>query len=376
MVVQGAAGKDVNATPRRYAFRADASLEIGSGHVMRCLTLADALRARGGECHFICRPHAGHMIDVIRQRGHVAHPLSAPVVTTATGYAAWLGADWSADAQQSAALLRPLRPDWLIIDHYALDADWERAVAPACGRVMAIDDLADRHHACELLLDQNLGRHAADYRGLVPTTCTVLAGPGHALLRPDFAAERERSLLRRDQSAPLRRLLITMGGMDQADATGQALVTLRTASALPEDCRITVVMGASAPWLARVRALADAMPWPTEVVVNVRNMASLMADCDLCLGAAGGTAWERCCLGLPTIMLVTADNQRPGALALAEAGAVRLLGDIETGLPNLPQVMAELIPHVARLRISHAAASITDGRGAMLLAQRLDTSSP
>lgn len=375
MVVQGAAGKDVNATPRRYAFRADASLEIGSGHVMRCLTLADALRARGGECHFICRPHDGHMIDAIRQRGHAAHSLPPPASIPAAGYTAWLGTDRATDAQQTADLLRPLRPDWLIVDHYALDHDWEHAVAPACAHIMAIDDLADRQHDCQLLLDQNLGRRATDYQGLVPATCTVLAGPGHALLRPDFSAERKRSLLRRGQSSPLRRLLITMGGMDQADATSQALDTLRSASALPEDCHITVVMGGSAPWLGRVRALAATMPWPTEVLVNVSDMARLMADCDLCLGAAGGTAWERCCLGLPTIMLVTADNQRPGAQALAEAGAVRLLGDIDTGLPNLPQVMAELTPHAARLRISQAAASITDGRGALLLAQRLDASS-
>ncbi|MNG88556.1 UDP-2,4-diacetamido-2,4,6-trideoxy-beta-L-altropyranose hydrolase [compost metagenome] len=318
---------------KRIVFRADASLEMGSGHVMRCLTLADALREQGAECHFVCRAHPGHLADLIAARGHRCHLLAAlpdegcTVSESSLAHAGWLGCGWEQDAAQSQAILADWRPDWLVVDHYALDARWERLMRPHVGNIMAIDDLADRAHECDLLLDQNLGRQPDDYQERVPSHCTLLVGPRYALLRPEFAALREYSLTRR-QTPTLKQLLITMGGVDQPNATGRVLEALQDIP-LPEDCRICVVMGEKAPWLAEVETLAATMPWPTEVRVNVSNMAELMADSDLAIGAAGGTAWERCCLGLPTFMLVIADNQREVAHHLLSAGtaAVCMLTD-------------------------------------------------
>ena len=375
------------------AFRTDASLQMGSGHVMRCLTLADGLRAKGAQCHFISRAHHGHLMAVIRQRGYMVNGLVAPVQQVQAAikngsttvqvrqpnqlhkpaHAAWLGSTWEADAQETAAVLTSLQPDWLVVDHYALDQRWEDALATHYHQLLVIDDLADRPHRCNLLLDQNLGRQPQDYMGLVTTHCQMLTGPHYALLRPEFAALRPYSLQRRQAQPALRRLLITMGGVDQPNATGQVLQALQNC-ALPTDCRITVVMGLTAPWLQNVQALAAQVPWPTEVVVNVNDMAQRMADSDLAIGAAGSTSWERCCLGLPTLMVVLADNQRGIASGLESAGAT-----IALGLHNgdqfdvmLRNAVAHLVNNkIALMALSQAAAKVTNGCGTNLIAAQM-----
>lgn len=353
------------------AFRTDASLEIGTGHVMRCLTLADALREDGVKCSFVCRPHQGHLLDLIAQRGH--HALALPVLEAGaklnlngTTHAHWLGIDWAADAQDTQQVLsthlgsEPL--DWMVVDHYALDHRWEKTLRANTRRMMVIDDLADRHHDCDLLLDQNLGHSKKDYAGLIHPDATTLIGPQYALLRPEFAELRSKSLALRERNSQLKHLLITMGGVDKDNATGQVLDAIK-ACALPAELRITVVTGPHAPWLAQVRAQAEQMPWRTEVLVGVTNMAQLMADSDLAIGAAGGTAWERCSLGLPSLVLVLAKNQLAGAIALQDAGAAVVLKSYLQiaefmGISQTTQFTNEMLT-----RLSHAAAAVTDGQG-------------
>lgn len=358
---------------KNFAFRVDASLLMGNGHVMRCLTLADALTNQGAQCHFISREHPGHLLGLIRQRGFAVTALPAVIpplsANTQNGsyrpiepvHAPWLGCDWQTDADQTRAILAKLQPDWLVVDHYALDQRWETALRPNFQQLMVIDDLADRPHQCDLLLDQNLGRQPQDYVGLVPAHCQVLTGPQYALLRPEFAALRAYSLQRRQQSV-LKRVLITMGGVDQLNATGQVLQALKGCT-LPQDCRISVVMGLQAPWLKQVRMQAQDMPWPSEVLVNISDMARRMADSDLAIGAAGSTSWERCCLGLPTLMLVLADNQRLGAQALQEKQAALLIEDVSDTAIQLPLAFNVSASHHRLQQMSTAAAAITDGRG-------------
>jgi UDP-2,4-diacetamido-2,4,6-trideoxy-beta-L-altropyranose hydrolase len=365
--------------PMSVAFRVDASFDIGTGHVMRCLTLADALAARGAECRFICREHPGHLIEHIRGKGYTVHALPVGASLLAMRgeshpidnppHARWLGCPWETDAAQTKAVLIHEKPDWLVVDHYALDARWENALQGCYGKLMVIDDLADRPHACDLLLDQNLGREPGDYEALVPSHCRRLIGPRFALLRPEFAALREYSLQRR-RTPELKRLLITMGGVDQPNATGKVLEALR-ACPLPSDCQITVVMGARAPWLEQVRSLAATMPWPTTVRVNISDMAQVMADSDLAIGAAGSTAWERCCLGLPTLLVILAENQKEGALALEQNGAARLLGKPGAILHELKSILSMLVEGQSLAGMIHSACAVTDGWGAARVLEQM-----
>lgn len=364
-------------------FRADASLQMGTGHVMRCLTLADAIKAQGAECHFICREHPGNLIEHIKSKGYSVHILAwmSPAGvnsfakqdaenTEEPAHATWLGATQEQDVDVCAKILHELQPDWLIVDHYALDAFWERALQPYYRKLMVIDDLADRSHLCDLLLDQNLGRQARDYNNLVPAHCQIFAGASYALLRPEFAALRSYSLKRRAESQ-IKRLLITMGGVDRSNATGLVLVALQGCP-LPADCRITVVMGAAAPWLDQVRSQAALMYWPTEVLVNISEMARHMADSDLAIGAAGSTSWERCCLGLPSVVVCLAKNQLK-VIGELEKERVALALDIQTlkndgasALWSRFVCLEKELPNFIA-----AAAGVTNGQGAQKVAHQL-----
>lgn len=352
------------------AFRADASLQIGNGHIMRCLTLADALRTAGAQCLFICREHPGNLIPQIRQHGFPVHTLTVneaetvvhePNIEAQPNHSALLGADWATDAEETKAAVGKMALDWVIVDHYALNARWEKTLRPLCSNLMVIDDLADRPHDCDLLLDQNLGRDAGQYSHLVPNNCTVLAGPHYALLRSEFANMRTESLHNRT-TPRIKHLLITMGGVDYANATGKVLEALQDCP-LAEDLRITVVMGAHAPWLDHVQLLAKQMPRPTEVKINVSNMAHLMADSDLAIGAAGSTSWERCCLGLPSIVVVLAANQQLIANALEFSGAAKTF-NINVGLRPMRALITSVLSDDSLLQqMSKSASIITDGRG-------------
>jgi len=304
------------------AIRADASLQIGTGHVMRCLTLARALRDAGHEVLFISRLLDGNFCDYIEGQGFSVARLPHP--SDAESTPDWLGLSWETDARQTEAALGSALHSiaWLIVDHYCLDARWERTLRAKVEHILAIDDLADRPHDCDLLLDQNLGRNAMDYSGLVPRDSQIMAGPRYALLRPEFAQWRERSLSR--SRWPLSRILISMGGVDKDNATRAVLNVLenlpKTASA-----EIEVIMGQHNPWLEQVKIQASQMHRAT-VHVNVGNMAERMANSDLAIGAAGASSWERCCLGLPTLTIILAENQRPGAYAMDASGVQLTIG--------------------------------------------------
>lgn len=368
----------------RIAIRSDASHQIGTGHIMRCLTLAEVLTARGAECQFFCRAHEGNLIELIRGKGYVTHALpvasaegsDAPAPSPKDSapdpaHSHWLRSTQTEDAESCASILAENRPDWLIVDHYALDARWERSMAPYYRKLMVIDDLADRPHVCDLLLDQTFGRDAADYSALVPVSCCLLCGSQYALLRPDFAALRPYSLRRRSRPA-LRELLITMGGVDKDNATGLVLEALQTCP-LPKRCRITVVMGATAPWLDKVRRQARDMPWPTKVLVGISDMARLMADSDLAIGAAGATSWERCCLGVPTIMLLLAQNQLNIGDGLERAGAAKLIGFAQDATTHFKEVLDNLIDDPSQLlHMSECAAAILDGSGVNKVVRRME----
>lgn len=311
-------------------FRCDASVTIGTGHVMRCLTLADEMAGRGAECVFVSAPGTRDLVPALPYA--VLPPEKLPF---------------------GAALA--------VIDHYGLDAAYEALVRSQTSAVMSIDDLPNRRHHCDLLLDQTHGRRAEEYRGLVPVTCITLAGAGYALLRPQFASARDSSLARRD--GRLKRLLVTLGGTDPDDVTGRVLDCV-AASGL--DLDVDVVMGAKAPHLDSVRAQAAALG-KARVLVGIGDMAGLMAQADLAIGAAGTTTWERCCLGLPTLMLVIADNQKDIARLVIQAGAA-LAAAPHTIAGQLRDLAAD--PQGLRA-LSTAAASVCDGRGAARIADAL-----
>lgn len=344
------------------AFRTDASFITGTGHVMRCLTLADALAASGAaSSHFICRSQPGDLIGAIRERGY-------PVTALPPLDACDLASEWRTDVAQTQDALGSPPADWIVVDHYGLDHRWEERMRPFCRRLMVIDDLADRRHDCDLLLDQNLGRTESDYYGLVPPAAATIVGPKYALLRPGFAAMRDSSLSRRGKTAP-EHLLISLGGMDANNVTCKILDSIRV---IDLGLKVTVVMGAQAPWRKEVESHARRMLAPTRVLSGVTDMASLMANSDLTIGAAGSTSWERCCLGLPAILVVLAENQHQSCIALQRAGAAIMLSDCDIATAQITRAIHDIAsnPEVYLRYVANAAA-ITDGTGTSKTVQHL-----
>lgn len=357
---------------KRISFRVDASVYIGTGHVMRCLTLAESLRERGAECHFVTRDLPGHMGSLIKDSGFIVSLLPAPsglVPPHPPVNAGWLGVCWKQDLADTLAVIN--KSDWIIVDHYALDSRWESGLGKLVNQVMVIDDLADRPHSASLLLDQNLGREGRDYDALIPSTCSLLTGSHYALLRPQFAVAREFSLARR-QSAKLAHVMIAMGGADAVDATSSILRILRSAN-LPQELRISVVMGSRAPMLASVRELSVLMPWPTEVLVDVGDVAALMTDSDLAIVAGGSTNWERCCLGLPGIVVETAANQAHSVAALIGVRAAVGAGQLSDPrfARRLLRAVDQMLDPLLRIEISTHASEVCSGTGAAIIAEIL-----
>lgn len=337
---------------------------------MRCLTLARALRARGHDCHFVMRALSGHQGPRVASEGFaltLLPPPSGAVINGGPAHADWAEVNWEQDADETAAAVSQV--DWLVLDHYAFDRKWEKTVLPQGARLCVIDDLADRAHACDLLLDQNLGRRAEDYDPHVPARAARLIGPRHALLRPEFALARDAALAARTgRGGRLRHILITMGGVDADNATGAVL-----AAVAQSGLKVTVVLGSAAPALEAVKAQAATMQG-VRILVDVPDMSVLMAEADLAIGATGGTAWERCVLGLPTLMLVLADNQAPAAQALAEVGAGVSLGRFdEPGLgARLAAALAACAEPGMLLEMSRKAASVCDGSGTARVVSALE----
>ncbi len=347
----------------KVVIRVDASYQIGTGHVMRCLTLAKALTAQGREVSFICRAHAGHLIDWIQQKGFKVHGLPAvsdilPPKEGALAHYEWLGATPLHDAQACRKVLEDFQPDWLIVDHYAIDEQWELALQDTYHHLMVLDDLADRNHVCDLLLDQTYGRSPESYRGRLPKKGRLLLGTSYALLRDEFVQWRLRSLARR-HTPVFKKLLITLGGMDHHNITGQLLKALSGIS-FPSDLEVTVIMGANAPHLSLIQAQVQTMSPKTCVKVGVENMAELMTESDLVISAAGSTVWEVACLGVPLVLLKLAENQTEIRKALLAIEAV-WAWDVSQ-LEQDVQVLEKISPPLLKKK-SKTLSKCSDGQG-------------
>ncbi|MDH5220464.1 MAG: UDP-2,4-diacetamido-2,4,6-trideoxy-beta-L-altropyranose hydrolase [Betaproteobacteria bacterium] len=350
----------------RILVRTDASVATGTGHLRRCLTLAAALRDGGATVSFACAAPAPEVRQMVLDR-------SFPLATVAQlpidndGVTAELapGAQ-EVDASATLAIAEPQGFDWVVVDHYGLAAPWERRMRAGGRRIMAIDDLADRPHDCDLLLDQNLRAEGETaYASLVPPGCDRLLGPHYALIDPAFASARAalRPSLRDG-------ILISFGGSDPRSLTVRVLRALLATA--PVDLRIDVVAGAlqrSAAELAEIAGGASNVRFHHAT----REMPRLMAGASLFLGAGGTTSWERCCMALPGVVVSVAPNQEPLCRALAEAGGHVYLGSATDVEPDaMAKAALQLLGSPDRLaQLAERSAALVDGHGARRVAARI-----
>jgi UDP-2,4-diacetamido-2,4,6-trideoxy-beta-L-altropyranose hydrolase len=355
----------------RILIRADASASIGTGHLARCLALAESFRARDGDVTFATRPMPPELSRMVLGAG--CRLVNVMPDSWAAKSGAWEQVLPSPDQQSDAAATRGAVPkgefDWLIVDHYGLDARWECEMRDHAQRIMVIDDLVNRAHSCELLLDQNLGEdREARHRALSGPGPRYLVGPRYALLRPGFAAARARSGPRQGR---VERILVMYGGADPTDETTKAVQALRQLPGVATSIDVVAGMGNSRSEAIRSECARDPR---MRLHLGATNIPQLMAAADLALGACGSSAWERCTLYLPTLAVIVADNQREIADSLAAARAAEVVGwHAEVSAEVLAAAVARMAGSPGRLRaLSVAAGALADGLGVNRVSEAME----
>lgn len=357
------------------AFRVDASFQIGTGHVMRCLTLADDLRSKGVKIVFVCRKHPGHLDYTIKAQGYEVIGVKSGLggecyqdYTSLSSDASWFGLDQSNDAEQTIEALQGNGLwDWIIVDHYALDYSWESAVREVANKIMVIDDLADRKHDCDLLLDQNYFHNPEKrYKGLLPEHCESLLGPKYALLRPEF---REARKFCRMRGGGVGRVLVYFGGNDPDNITGMALEALSD----PDLSHLVVdaVVGPDNPNIKQLEKQAHNRPG-TRLHIQPEGFTELMLRADLCIGAGGTTTWERLCLGLPSLVITVAENQEPFTAELHNDGLITWIGRKENvSVSDIKNSLESEIKKLQNQDFFSNSPNPVDGLGTLRVAEKI-----
>mgnify|MGYP001824992088 CR=1 FL=1 len=336
-------------------FRVDASVEIGYGHVMRCLTLADELRSHNHQVSFVCRDLTGHLAGKIEQKSYVCQLIQAK--------------QWQQDASQTAGLLAELSPDWIVVDHYQLDAQWHKALRGITGKIMVVDDLANRRLDCDLLLDTGMGKQPQDYERLVPTGCHLLTGVQYALIRREFIRKVNAAKTKRLNIHKMEKVLINFGGMDPAGLIPAILGRLINKFSGLE---FSVVVSSKTPNLADIQQLVQGCT-SCRLLLDIDNMAEEMLLADFAIGAAGITAYERCTLGLPAIVIPNADNQQHFMSQLDKHSAVMAVRQPERMLVEIEQLMDKCLKDADSLKnFSVACFKLVDGLGAHRVVEAMD----
>lgn len=338
--------------------RADASRHIGYGHIMRCITLSEELREQGVGVTFICREDEGNLIAFIEQSGFDAHNLPSGI-----------------DPEEDAALTGEFfankkgQTDCLIVDHYGLGISWERYLKPYVEKIMVIDDFVDREHLCDILLNQNYGIDAFMYDGLTPHGCKKLTGSSYALLRDQFRITRK-NVSRHRHNGEVKKIFIFFGGADHTNETKKAIEAAQLLDR--PDLSLIVLVGGSNPHWKDIEILCGLLP-NSVFYRQVYNLAPLMADADLAVSAGGSNTWERCCLGLPSMVMVLAENQRIFVERLDRDGIVMNMGWFEDVTPStIAGMMKKLIADRTMLMdMSRKSMEIVDGEGAGRVAKEV-----
>lgn len=290
-----------------FAFRVDASPRIGTGHFMRCLSLAIGLKKLGSEVLFISRHLNDSLARLLDDNEILLKTLenrSDQSFAINDGYSEWLGVSQDIDAQATIDILLGRKWDWLIVDHYSINQAWEKQLRKSVSKIMVIDDLANRQHDCDLLLDQNFHLNQNQrYEGKVPEGCMLLLSPKYALLRQEFQLARQNLPARGHE---VSRVLVFFGGVDLDDYTSKAIEALSTISEY--SFQVDVIIGNQHPNKDKILATCHQHGYSCHVQTN--KMAELIANADIGIGAGGSATWERCALGLPTITLAVAENQK------------------------------------------------------------------
>ena len=329
--------------------RVDSSTKIGYGHLIRCLALADTLK-KSFKINFICTNLNGNLISQICKKKFEVFRFNTKSQRI----------NVKKDAEKTISIIKKHRnkKSLLILDSYILSQEWENRVKPYVKRLIVIDDLMDRKHSCDLIIDQNLHTQMNSlYTKSVPKNCVKLLGPDYAILRNQFIAQRKYAKIR---SLPIKNILVSFGGTDNENHTLRALTSLKK---LNSDVNVNVVTGTANIGKKIIKNFCK-KNFNYNYFEQVENMAKLMQVADLCIGSSGTTTWERCCVGLPAIAIVASNDQKDIASAVSKNKCIINLGKIKkSDNVNYVRLMKNL-KNSELQNMSRNCMKLVDGKGA------------
>lgn len=365
-------------TIKPIAFRADASPQIGSGHIIRCLTLANGLRQQNNRCVFLCKALPDYLQNILQSAGHpIIHiPSSTERPSTAKNplkHASWLEGSQEDDANACIRLIKQhdLHFQDIIVDHYAIDHRWQTHMRPYCERIGVIDDLYDRRHDTDWLIDQNAGHTAEHYASITPTQTQLFIGTDYALIRPEFAQQREAARTRRKQTQNIHHVVIfytSNPSLELLKTTLRAFINIKT------PLKVTCLTGQTH---IHDKPLIDLVKMNQQHAIELKayepNMHTMLLEADLAIGAAGSSSWERCTLGLPALLTILAENQETLAQAQHQQGNAINLGHVSTLSENkISENIQRLMNHRPQWQsMSEAAFNLCDGNGIARITEAL-----
>ena len=329
--------------------RVDSSTKIGYGHLIRCLALADTLK-KSFKINFICTNLNGNLISQICKKKFEVFRFNTKSQRI----------NVKKDAEKTISIIKKHRnkKSLLILDSYILSQEWENRVRPYVKRLIVIDDLMDRKHSCDLIIDQNLHTQMNSlYNKSVLKNCVKLLGPDYAILRNQFIAQRKYAKIR---SLPIKNILVSFGGTDNENHTLHALTSLKK---LNSDVNVNVVTGTANIGKKIIKNFCK-KNFNYNYFEQVENMAKLMQVADLCIGSSGTTTWERCCVGLPAIAIVASNDQKDIASAVSKNKCIINLGKIKkSDNVNYVRLMKNL-KNSELQNMSRNCMKLVDGKGA------------
>ena len=339
-------------------FRCDSSSDIGSGHVIRCLTLANFLKKKGLFTTFICKETEGNLFDVILKHNHNLVVLSNSNKKNI----------WEDDAQEIIDKIKDFNSskDWMVVDHYFLNKDWETRISSKLYKLFIIDDLCDRPHYGNILLNQNyLPGIRSQYKKILSSKTKILLGPKYALLSPEYKATRK--LIKINKKKKLQRVIIFFGASDHKEQTIKCLSILSKLNL--KLLKIDIVIGLANKKKKLIEEITNKIDNAT-LHVQIPSLCNLMKNADLYLGSGGTTTWERCCLGLPSIVISTSENQVRQNEYLFNKGVIKYLGKAESvSEENIRTALLMFAEGYDSTKMSKKALKITNGNGAELVSK-------
>jgi len=342
--------------------RVDSGYDIGFGHTMRCLSLAQTLKKMNFEICFISKKERGNISKLFEDKGFTVYYIQ-------NNYSKSKKNDIiKNDVNQTVKIIakHKAKSSWMIVDHYDLDFKWEKRLRKFVDKIIVIDDLA-RKHDCDLLLDQNYNKNLKTrYDKLVPRKCIKLLGPKYALLRDEFPILRKNVKPRKN----FKRILISFGGSDPTNETGKVLSAIKILKTNKQFLEVNVVIGKSDKNKHKIKQLCNSIP-NAKLYESVYNIGKLMCKADLAVGAGGSSTLERLCLGLPPIVSIIATNQEESTMALGKKGYIINLGLAKNlTIKKYVEIFENL--DIKKLQsISRNSLNVVDGKGGMRVAKTI-----